>query len=82
MVELATLEIKKWIGLRNLRLKLTVGNGLAVEQEDVNYGYSFLDRQWFHILRERILAKDPVLRGAGQGEWEWGNWREEIISFE
>lgn len=53
MVELATLEIKKWIGLRNLRLKLTVGNGLAVEQEDVNYGYSFLDRQWFHILREK-----------------------------
>lgn len=82
MVELATLEMKKWIGLRYLRFKLTLGNKLATEQEDVKYSYSFLDRQWYHILRERILAKDPVLWGAGQGGWEWDSWREEIVSFE
>lgn len=41
---MATLKIKKWTNLRdNSVLKLTLGNGLAIEQVDVKDGYSFPD---------------------------------------
>lgn len=41
---MAILEMKNWIDLRDLRLKLPRNNGLVIEQADVKSDYIFLER--------------------------------------